>query len=81
LSGALVSTALSTPAQPVIIGQANSIPTGTGANYTGVTSAAQTVLTVNNGAVTISGNVPLGGSGTALDFAVAYVDCIIATKL
>lgn len=28
----------------------------------------------------ISGNIPLGGSGTAMDFAVQYVDVIIATK-
>lgn len=31
-------------------------------------------------AITVGGNVPLGGSGTALDFAVKYVDVIRATK-
>lgn len=30
--------------------------------------------------IAFGGSVPSGGSGTALDFAVAYVDCIIATK-
>jgi hypothetical protein len=33
-----------------------------------------------SGALTVSGTVSSGGSGTALDFAVQYVDVIIATK-
>jgi hypothetical protein len=29
---------------------------------------------------TITGSIALGGSGTAMDFAVQYVDCVIGTK-
>lgn len=37
-------------------------------------------LSLASGTVTFGGNVPLGGSGTALDFAVQYVDVISAVK-
>lgn len=36
--------------------------------------------TGSSGALTVSGTVPLGGSGTAMDFAIKYVDVILATK-
>lgn len=44
----------------------------------GTTNAADTGITGSNGAHTH--NVPLGGSGTAMDFAIQYADVIIATK-
>lgn len=37
-------------------------------------------LSLASGTVSFGGNVPLGGSGTAMDFAVQYVDVIYATK-
>jgi hypothetical protein len=53
-----------------------------GNNSSYLLSASATVadrgLTSSNGAHTHT--VPLGGSGTALDFAVQYSDVIIATK-
>lgn len=58
---------------------AGSWQSGTGSNYAGplnqglVTPSATTTTT-------ISGSVSLGGSGTAMDFAVAYVDVIVAVK-
>ena len=45
-----------------------------GVQGSGNISASATTTT------TISGSVPLGGSGTAMDFAVAYLDIILATK-
>jgi len=44
----------------------------------GSATIADRGLTSSNGAHTHT--VPLGGSGTALDFAVQYSDVIIATK-
>ena len=53
--------------------------TGGGAgNY--VQSAASVTIALTSGAVTFGGSIPLGGSGTAMDFAVQYVDVISATK-
>lgn len=45
-------------------------------------NASQSAVTaaLASGTVTFGGSVPLGGSGTALDFAVQYVDVILATK-
>ena len=37
-------------------------------------------LSINAGTLGVGGNVPLGGSGTALDFALQYVDVISAQK-
>jgi hypothetical protein len=43
-------------------------------------SQANVSASLASGAVTFGGNIPLGGSGTAMDFAVQYVDVIKATK-
>jgi hypothetical protein len=53
-----------------------------GANQNVVKSVSWTTSTLSlaSGTVTFGGDVPLGGSGTAMDFAVQYVDVIIATK-
>ena len=40
----------------------------------------QTITPTITSTATVLGHVPLGGSGTAVDFAVQYVDTIIATK-
>jgi hypothetical protein len=45
-----------------------------------VKTVATDNLSLNNGTVTFGGSIPLGGSGTAMDFAVQYVDVIMATK-
>ncbi len=58
-------------------GTANSVAQGGAVNNVpnGATSPSPTTLSL-----TITGSVTSGGSGTALDFAVQYVDCILATK-
>lgn len=43
-------------------------------------SGAVTGTSSASGGVAVSGTVSLGGSGTAMDFAVQYVDCILAVK-
>jgi hypothetical protein len=45
-------------------------------------NASQSNVTASlaSGTVTFGGTLPLGGSGTAIDFAVQYVDVIMATK-
>jgi hypothetical protein len=50
-----------------------------GGGATGPANAVSISVSVST-TTTLSGTVPLGGSGTAVDFAVAYVDTIIATK-
>jgi hypothetical protein len=56
----------------LIVGGNSSAPGG--GNHAGTSLSTPTAST------TISGFVPLGGSGTAMDFAVNYVDVILATK-
>lgn len=55
---------------------------GTGSSKDAFSNGSLTISTLSlaSGTVTFGGNVPLGGSGTAMDFSVAYVDVIIATK-
>jgi hypothetical protein len=65
------------------LNQASNYTTTAGANaLRSVSIAAGHLATVSlaNGTVTFGGNVPLGGSGTAMDFAVQYADVIVATK-
>lgn len=52
-----------------------------------VTSGGQSVNhthgysgTTSSSAPAVSGTISLGGSGTAMDFAIQYMDCIVATK-
>lgn len=52
----------------------------TGADGTGATGSGGTGATGASGSLAVSGTVSSGGSGTAMDFAVQYVDVIIATK-
>lgn len=51
-------------------------PSGTGSTTWGTSTVTASATTTT----TLSGNVPLGGSGTALSFAVKYVDVILAQK-
>jgi hypothetical protein len=65
-----------------------------GTNSQGVTSGGIQVIedldltevnldvggTTDSASAGVSGTIALGGSGTAMDFSVQYVDCIIATK-
>lgn len=44
------------------------------------TGMSNVAVTANASSVTFGGTLPLGGSGTAMDFAVQYVDVILATK-
>jgi len=46
----------------------------------GAASISATTTTTTTTTTTISGTVPLGGSGTAMDFAVNYRDFILAVK-
>lgn len=49
---------------------------GTGSSFTGIRQGgSNSTLTAS-----VSGTVPLGGSDTAMDFAVQYVDIILASK-
>jgi hypothetical protein len=50
---------------------------GTSVNA-GISQAAQSVG--GNTTLTIGGTLPLGGSGTAMDFAVKYASCVICSK-
>jgi hypothetical protein len=54
----------------------NSVSGGGSTAYQSVTENSGTVA----GSVTVSGTTSSNGSGTALDFAMQYVDCILATK-
>lgn len=62
----------------VIRGSTNGTNDGTGASVTTLTGASSATLSLASGTVTFGGS--LGGSSTAMDFAVQYVDIIIATK-
>ncbi len=77
----LVSSSLTAAATTA--GQTSICP-GTGASTSAFTpSGGSTLYAANTFAsvsVAVGGTVPLGGSGTAVDFAVAYMDCIVATK-
>jgi len=44
------------------------------------TNFSESTLSLASGTVTFGGTLPSGGSGTAVDFAVQYVDVIMATK-
>lgn len=59
-----------------LIGGTTAVST-TGATLQVYAAAAQELV---QPAVTISGNIPLGGSGTAMDFRVRYTDAIRANK-
>lgn len=63
-------------------GAVNTLQQGTGSSYTGLTSASLGTVTaaLNDGTVSFGGSIPLGGSGTAMDFDVQYVDVIIARR-
>lgn len=53
---------------------------GVGGGFGGTGTGGHTTVSLANGAVTFGGSIPSGGSGTAMDFAVQYVDVILATK-
>ncbi len=53
--------------------QGNNAASGSGLNV----PFNATTLTISN---TLTGSISLGGSGTAMDFAVQYLDCIVCTK-
>lgn len=59
-------------------GSVNSFREGTGSTQNIMINASSSTLSLTDG--TVNGTVALGGSGTAMDFAVAYVDVIVATK-
>lgn len=54
-------------------------PSGGSSVVRGIDTTEAT-LSLASGTVTFGGSIPLGGSGTAMDFAVQYVDFIIAQK-
>ena len=56
-------------------GSTSSASQGTGGSFNYVS-----IVNVSTGGVTILGTLNSGGSGTAMDFAVQYVDMILATK-
>jgi hypothetical protein len=73
-SASLTATFTGTPGQV----------TGSGTSTATTPAGATTVVTGNSGVaagtVAVGGTVPSGGSGTAMDFAVKYVDVIRAAK-
>jgi hypothetical protein len=77
----LPNVALSSSGLSLSVGGVAAIAVGTGASaaYIG-TAGSQLYATSVFGTIVINGTVSLGGSGTGMDFAVQYVDLIIASK-
>jgi hypothetical protein len=74
LTGSVGTTITNGTNQAVVTGG-----TGTSGWTSGGTGGSVTV-SLASGTVTFGGSIPSGGSGTAMDFAVQYVDLIIAAK-
>lgn len=74
-----VSTTL-TNGSSVIHGTSGTEVEGGGGPERAVSDLTSSTVSLASGTVTFGGSIPSGGSGTAMDFAVQYVNVIIATK-
>lgn len=66
----------------VVRGTISNTQDGTGSSKDALAngSGSAATLSLASGAVTFGGTLPLGGSGTVIDFAVQYVDVVLITK-